>query len=91
MEGVPDRKMIIYSIIDEQADTTLVDERVVDFFGKSFPSQEVTYSFASQSYDVDAFAQVVTGLKVKGFLENETIELPAAITCPLPKYCRHFK
>ena len=39
MDGVPEKKMTAYAIIDEQSDTTLVDDRVVEYFGKDFPTQ----------------------------------------------------
>ena len=32
MEGVPNKKMKVYTIIDEQSNTSLVDQKVLDFF-----------------------------------------------------------
>ena len=81
MDGVPNKCMRAYCIIDEQSNTSLVDERVVDFFGKEFPTQEYCIKFASQNCEMNTSGSLVTGLKVRGVKEKEVIEVPQALSC----------
>ena len=81
MNGVPNKCMRAYCIIDEQSNTSLVDERVVDFFGKEFPTQEYCIKFASQNCEMNTSGSLVTGLKVRGVKEKEVIEVPQALSC----------
>ena len=82
MKGVPDKTLTAYCIIDEQSNGTLVDESVVDFFGKSFPTQQFKMKFASQNYVMKSEATIVSGLQVKGVVSDEVIDITEAISCP---------
>ena len=70
-----------YVIIDEMSTTTLVDDRVVEYFGVSFPSQEYTMKFASQDCELHTAGKLVTGLKVRGALQKEVLTVPEALSC----------
>ena len=83
MDGVPEKKMTAYAIIDEQSDTTLVDDRVVEYFGKDFPTQEYKMKVATQGYEFDQSGKLVSGLKIRGKLEDEIISLPEVLSNPL--------
>ena len=65
MDAAPDKKLIAYAILDEQANTTLIDDRVADFFGMDFPTQEYSIGFASQESVYNHCGRVVSGLKVR--------------------------
>ena len=82
MEGVPNKSLTTYCILDEQSDTTLVDDKVLQFFGKDFPSQEYCIKFASQSCELNTAGHIVTGLRVRGVKEQEIIDVPLALSCP---------
>ena len=61
LEQVPGKKLMAYVIIDEMSTTTLVDDRVVEYFGVS--SQEYTMKFASQDCELHTAGKLVTGLQ----------------------------
>ena len=82
MSGVPNKTLRSYIILDEQSNTSLVDERVLHYFGLEFPKQEYTMKFASQDCELSLLGQVVTGLSVKGVKCGEVIEVPKALSCP---------
>ena len=82
MKNVPNKKLKAYCILDEQSNTTIVDEKVVQYFGQKFPSQEISMKFASQDYEQTISSKLVTGLQIKGVLTNEVIDIPRAVSCP---------
>ena len=47
MKNNPKKVLIAYAIIDEQSNTTLVDETVVEYFGINFATKEFSIKFAS--------------------------------------------
>ena len=81
MKNSPKRKLI-YCIIDEASNSTLFDESLLNFFGIEFPDQSYSMKFASRNFQVQAVGQLVTGLRVRGVLCDEVIDIPDAITCP---------
>ena len=83
MTGVQDKSLTAYCIVDEQSNATLVDERVIKFFGKTFPIQDFCLKFASQAFEMNTAGHLVEGLKVRGILEEEVIDVPFALSCPL--------
>ena len=82
MKGIPDKTIRAYCIIDEQSNTTLVDDKIVNFFGVQFPMQEISINFASQNCELQTSGHVVSDLMVRGILEDEIILLPNAISVP---------
>ena len=82
MRALPSKKLICYAILDEQSNTTLVDDRLVEYFGVTFPTQEFSINFVSQNYEMSTTGQLVSGLQVKGINETEIIALPDALSCP---------
>ena len=82
MEDMPQKSMMAYAIIDEQSNTTLVDDRVVEYFGKEFPTQEFSIKFASQDCEMATSGKVVSGLKIRGVNEQEVITISEALSCP---------
>ena len=82
MDDVPDKKLLAYCILDEQATTTLVDERVVKFFGKKFPTRDFVTHFASQDMSMHYSGSVVSNLKVRGVFEREPICIEQALSFP---------
>ena len=81
MDDLPGKALLTYAILDEQANTTLIDDQVADFFGLTFPRQEYSISFASRHSEYSRCGRIVSGLKVRGVLEEEVIALPPALTC----------
>ena len=81
MKALPSKKLICYAILDEQSNTTLVDDRLVEYFGVEFPTQEFSINFVSQNYEMSTIGQLVSGLLVKGINETEVIALPDALSC----------
>ena len=81
MASVPNKRLMAYAILDEQSNSTLVDEKVVSFFGRKFPEQEYTMRFAS-SCEVTSSGQIVSGLQVRGVKQREVVQLPEALSCP---------
>ena len=73
-------KIIGYAIIDEQSTNTLVDERVLDFFGVDFPITNYTMKVATQDCELKSSGKLVSGLQVRGILEDEIIPIPVALS-----------
>ena len=82
MDSVPNKSLWAYAILDEQSNVTLVDDSLVDYFGGEFPSQEYSLSFASRKCEMSTSGRLVTGLKIRGKLEDEIVSLPPALSCP---------
>ena len=81
MKQAPGKSLIAYAIIDEQSNTTLVDDRVVDYFDLPFPSQDFTMRFASQECELVTAGKVVSGLQVRGIHQQEVVSVPEALSC----------
>ena len=81
MAEVPDKKMTAYAIIDEQSDRCLVDDRVLEFFGKDFPTVDFSMKVAVQDCELNKSGKLVSGLMVRGKLEDEIISLPETLSC----------
>ena len=56
MKNNPKKVLTAYAIIDEQSNTTLVDETVVEYFGIDYPTQKFSIKFASQDCEMATFA-----------------------------------
>ena len=81
MEGLENKSLQCYAIVDEQSNTTLVDEYVVEYFGREFPQQNYSMKFASQSCELSSSGSLVTGLRVRGVREKEIVHIPQALSC----------
>ena len=81
MAEVPDKTITAYAIIDEQSNRTLVDDRVLKFFGKEFPTTEYCMKVAVQDCEFNKSGKLVSGLSVRGKFEDEIIPLPEALSC----------
>ena len=75
LDGCPGKSLRVYAILDEQSDSTLIDDAALDFFGKQFPS--VTYDLvpADASNIIRTVGRQVKGLTVKGVLNNQILKL----------------
>ena len=62
MGGVPQKVMTIYCIIDEMSTGTLVDQRLVTFFGRSFLIVNYEVGFATKGQFFATQGHKVTGL-----------------------------
>ena len=82
MNGVHDKTLRAYAIIDEQANVSLVDDKVISFFGRKFPTREYCLNFASQNYEISTSGQIVSGLKVSSITSNNSINLPPLLSTP---------
>ena len=80
MDG-DNRKMRGYAIVDDHSPNTLIDESVVEYFNKDFPSQEYTMRAASQHLTLDTVGKIVSGLSVRGVFKNEHIRVPQSVSC----------
>lgn len=80
MSEVPNKVLRAYAIIDDQSNTSLVDEKVVKFFNRDFPKRDYTLSFASQKYEMSETGFLVTGLKVSCIKTRRTIQLPQLLS-----------
>ena len=79
MEGRENKSLVGYCILDECASSTLVDERVVDFFQKDFPTKSFQIGFADGS-EIHTSGKHVTGLRIRGIFESEIIAVPEALS-----------
>ena len=82
MADVVAKSIIAYCIVDECSNSTLVDESVVEYFGRRFPIQEFSIGFADQTC-IKTNGYVVQGLRVRGVRESECIEIPEALSQPV--------
>ena len=80
MDG-DNRRMRGYAIVDDHSPNTLIDESVVEYFNKDFPSQEYTMRAASQHLTLDTVGKIVSGLSVRGVFKNEHIRVPESVSC----------
>ena len=76
MDAVPHKKLRCYAILDDHSTVSLIDSKVIQFFGKDFPTRDFTLGFATKLYEVHKTGQVVTGMKVNAIKTNTTIALP---------------
>ena len=83
MAGSPERKLRVYAILDDQSNTSLIDERVLDYFGKKFPKTQYTLRFASQNVQVEETGYLVSGLRASPALGGPSIELPDLLSLSL--------
>ena len=81
MDDAPGKKLNCYCILDEQSNTTLVDNRLVEYFGVDFPVQDYSINFVSENIELMASGQQVKGLKVRGINQTELVSLPVAPSC----------
>ena len=81
MDGVPKKSLIAYCIVDEQSNTTLVDQKLVSFFCKEFPEQKYSVKFASQDCELRTCGSKVSGFNVRGIFQDEIIPIPDALSC----------
>ena len=78
----PGNSIRVYAIIDEQSDTTVVDERVADHFGGSFPTREITTRFVTKKAVFRHEAKVLPELRVKGVMSKYSETLKGALSYP---------
>ena len=81
MEGV-NKELLAYCILDEHSNVSLVDDKVFAFFGQEFPKQDYSMKFATQGCEFSNSGYLVSGLQVRGLMEEETISIPSALSCP---------
>ena len=78
----PSRSIRVYAIIDEQSDTTVVDEKVADYFGGSFPTRDITTRFVTNKAVFRHEAKILPELKVRGVMSRYSETLKGALTYP---------
>ena len=81
MEGVPHKSLMACCVIDEQSNSTVVDEKVLGYFGKTFPLLDYSIKFVLQNMEMARNGQLVAGLNVRGALQFKIIPINKAITC----------
>ena len=81
MVSCPNKKIVGYAILDEQSNTTLVDEKILDLFGEDFPTLEYSMKFASQDCELKTSGKLITGLQVRGIFGDEIIPIDEALSC----------
>ena len=79
MENIPNKELLCYAIVDEQSDCCLIDPKVVEFFGKSFPEGDFNLSTVNGTSNVNK-CLIVSGLSVQGVREDVKINIPPAFT-----------
>ena len=82
MASDPINTIRVYAIIDEQSDTTVVDERIADYFGGDFPSRNITTKFVTNKAVFKHQAKVMPDLKIKGVRCKYSETLRGALTYP---------
>ena len=67
-------------ILDEQSNASFCDDRLVEFFQP--PTQMEDYSLSTMNGSFEMQGLRVFGLRVRGVLEDQTIDLPPMLTHP---------
>ena len=75
MERCPGQSLRVCAILDKQSDATLIDNAALDFFGRQFPSVMYDLVPADASNIIGTVGRQVSGLKVKGVLNNSILNL----------------
>ena len=77
----PSVSLRVYVIIDEQSNASFVDVKLVKFLNVSFPTETYKMSTAQSSCSIRTEGYQVTGLKLRGVINNRVINVPFALSC----------
>ena len=66
LDDVKNKVLRSYVIVDDQSNCTLVDEELIQFFGKPCPTQHYTMTFVQQSTRLPVDGQIIFNLRVNG-------------------------
>ena len=81
MDGVPDKSLVVYCMIDEMASTSFIDDELLEYFDKTFPCVSYNVNFAPDKCYVWSHCQLVNGLSVKGLMLKEDVSVQEALSC----------
>ena len=56
----------VYAALDDQSDTTVVDDRLVECFGGNYPAREITTRFVTNKAVFRHEAKVLPHLRIQG-------------------------
>ena len=62
----PSNTIRVYAALDDQSDTTVVDDRLVEYFGGNYPSREITTRFVTNKAVFRHEAKVLPDLRIQG-------------------------
>ena len=80
LEGCPGKSMRVYAVLDEQSNATILEDRVLDFFGLPFPSIAYDLIPADAKNVKRSVGRLVSGLRVAGVLSRDLIPLTDVLT-----------
>lgn len=75
----PHRKVLCYTILDEQSNSSFIDPKVIDLLGISGPEHEYTLTTMT-GYRTKHSGMIVEGLRVRGINSDQSYHLPALYT-----------
>ena len=81
LEANPKLSKPVYVIIDDQSNSSFVDERLVEFFNEKFPVQSYKILSAQRDCSIRTKGFQVTGLRLKGVISGKTLRVPFALSC----------
>ena len=76
----PDKKNLVYAMIDSQSDTSFITDQTLDAF--NVKTEEKVLNIITMNACMPVLCREVNGFKVQGYNCTETVELP-------PLYSRH--
>ena len=82
MANNPEKTLRALVIVDDQASTSLLDERVLEAFDLEFPTQDYVMKFASKACQISLTGQEFKGLAVRGTKCKEIVHVPQGLSCP---------
>ena len=82
LDSRPDHTLRAYAILDEQSDTTIVDERVADYFGGEYPTRVISTSFVTSKAKFKHKARCLPKLRITGVGCKNYEVLNNALTYP---------
>ena len=81
MDDVPHKSRIVYCMIDEVASTSVIDDELLEYFGKTFPCVSYNVNFAQDKCYVRSRGQLVRDLSVRGVMMREVVSIEEALSC----------
>ena len=82
LDSDPQKTLRTYAVLDDQSDTTLIDEKVVDYFGGTYPTRNVTTNFVTSKAKFKHDAKVIPKIRIKGVGCNRYEVLSNVLTYP---------
>ena len=81
LDYVKNKVLRAYVIVDDQNHCTLVNEELIQLFGKPYPTQHYTMTFAQHGTRLPVDGHIISNLRVKGVRADKVVNC-GALSCP---------